>query len=262
MINISHTACSWRNKTSGIHLKFCKRKKYFNRTINYKHVGTYLPPTSTEQFRLPSQGIPLILYNMTVHCRRCNVPYLPILPPDGTCLPIFLPSFRFFSSVTWTFSFQSWLRSWFAIRNGAKLFLVLVVLNYLSVGIRWVSVSVLVFGREICIGVWERVMYWCLGQSYVLVFGRELCMYSFVVLKPCRILYVFSQCNSVKENFNFMGHSVISLFGRLSILTFGVFLTAGTESFPKRYLQRRRFSASSFNFQYPLGRNFWLFLIL
>jgi len=121
---------------------------------------------------------------------------------------------------------------------------------------------VLVFGRKLCIGVWERVMYWCLGQSYVLVFGRELCMYSFVVLKPCRILYVFSQCNSVKENFNFMGHSVISLFGRLSILTFGVFLTAGTESFPKRYLQRRRFSASSFNFQYPLGRNFWLFLIL
>ena len=35
---------------------------------------------------------------------------------------------------------------------------------------------VLVFGTELCIGVWERVMYWCLGESCVLVFGRKLCI--------------------------------------------------------------------------------------
>lgn len=63
--------------------------------------------------------------------------------------------------------------------------LVLVVLNSLSVGIRWISVN-------------------------ALVFGRELRIYAFVFSKPRRILYVCLQSHSVKMNFNLTGHSVIS----------------------------------------------------
>jgi hypothetical protein len=118
-----------------------------------------------------------------------------------------------------------------------KMLLVLMVLHSLSVGIRWVSIN-------------------------ALVFGRELRIYSFVFLKPRRILYACLQSYSVKVNFNFMGHSLISLFCLLSIFTIGVCLTTGTESLPKRYPQRRRFSAPSFSFHCPLGRNFFIFLIL
>lgn len=202
MINISRISCSWRNKTFGIHLKFCKRKKYFNRTINYQHVGTFLPPTPTAQFRLPSQEISLTLCNTTVQCRGYNVPYLLILPPGRTYLLIVLPVFD---------SFPPWLepsrsRVDFVPESGSGT----VVLNSLSVGIRWITVNALVFGRELR-------FYFLFSWNYASFF---VCL----------------QRYSVKVNFNVMGYSVISLFCRLSILSFGVFLTTGTESLPKRYL--------------------------
>jgi hypothetical protein len=191
-----------------------------------------------------------------------------------------------------------------------EILFVLVVINSLSVEIRWVSVNATVFRTElriysfvflklrrilyvfnICLtmvmkklhhhitnrqriryNIPQAVVYSTMFLNMGEIVARNMSSWFGFINKPLllhlvgfllyHLLYVCLQCHGVKMNWNFMERSVISLFFWLSDLNFGVFITTGTESLPKQYLQKPRFIASSFIFKYLLERNLLRFLIL
>jgi len=74
------------------------------------------------------------------------------LPTDGTCVALALPSFHWLSFLTFPLSLpERQLQFRVGIRTVAKFGFGLVVLNSLLIGTYWVSVPILVFGRELCI---------------------------------------------------------------------------------------------------------------
>jgi hypothetical protein len=96
---------------------------------------------------------PRIQWTRVTNCPRvewpvCDVPCVWLLPPGGTCVALALPSFPFFSSLTFTF----WLPSDFDPEgnpNGCKICVWLLFLNSLPVGTYLVCVHALRLGSEL-----------------------------------------------------------------------------------------------------------------